>query len=85
MGLALRGEAHLLHVSQHILPAVKHSLPLFSVQLVDEVCSVVFITVLIPTITKEIQQKPEFTFTYLSLYISVIKCIVSCDAVGWKP
>ena len=42
-------EAYLLHVTQHILPAVKHSPPFFRVQLVDEVCRVVLVTVLIPT------------------------------------
>lgn len=45
------GEAYLLHVSQHILPAVKHPPPFFRVQLVDKVCGVVFIRVLIPTNT----------------------------------
>lgn len=40
--------AYLLHVSQHILPAVEHPLPLFAVELVDEVCGVVVIGVLIP-------------------------------------
>lgn len=46
------GITYLLHVSQHILPAVKHSLSFFRVQLVDEVGSVVFITVLIPKNTR---------------------------------
>lgn len=40
--------AHLLHVSQHILPAVKHPPAFFRVQLIDEVCCVVVIAVLIP-------------------------------------
>lgn len=39
---------YLLHVSQHILPAVKHSFTLLSIQLIDKVSSVVFIGVLIP-------------------------------------
>lgn len=39
---------YLLHVTQNILPAVKHSLALLGVELIDEVCGVVFITVLIP-------------------------------------
>lgn len=40
---------YLLHVAQHILPAVKHSSPLLRVQLVDKVRRVVFIRVLIPS------------------------------------
>lgn len=40
---------YLLHVSQHILPGVKHSFAFFRVQLVDKVCGVVLIAVLIPT------------------------------------
>lgn len=39
---------YLLHVSQHILPAVKHSSSLLRIQLVDKVSSVVFIRVLVP-------------------------------------
>lgn len=39
---------YLLHVSQHILPAVKHSFTLLRIQLVDKVSSVVFIGVLVP-------------------------------------
>lgn len=39
---------YLLHVSQHILPAVKHSFTLLRIQLVDEVSSVVFVGVLVP-------------------------------------
>lgn len=39
---------YLLHVSQDILPAVKDSFALFSVQLVDEVSGVVLTGVLIP-------------------------------------
>lgn len=40
---------HLLHVSQHILPAVKHSSALLRIQLVDKVSSVVFTRVLVPS------------------------------------
>lgn len=39
---------YLLHVSQDILPAVKHSFALFAVQLIDEVSGVVLTAVLIP-------------------------------------
>lgn len=42
------GCVYLLHVSQHILPAVKHSSTLLRIQLVDEVSSVVFTGVLVP-------------------------------------
>lgn len=43
-----REYVYLLHVSQHILPAVKHSFTLLCIQLVDKVSSVVFIGVLVP-------------------------------------
>ncbi len=39
---------YLLHVSQDVLPAVKDSFALFTVQLVDEVSGVVLTAVLIP-------------------------------------
>lgn len=38
---------HLLHVTEDVLPAVKHSLPLLGVQLVDEVSGEVFVAVLV--------------------------------------
>lgn len=39
---------YLLHVTQNILPAVKNSPAFLRIELIDEVCGVVFITVLIP-------------------------------------
>lgn len=43
---------YLLHVSQHILPAVEHAPPFFRVQLVDEICGVVVVAVLVPADTQ---------------------------------
>ena len=40
--------AHLLHVAQHVLPAVEHAFALLGVELVDEVGGVVLAAVLIP-------------------------------------
>lgn len=40
---------YLLHVPQHILPAVKDSSTLLRIQLVDEVGGVVFVRVLVPS------------------------------------
>lgn len=42
------GGVYLLHVSQHVLPAVKHPSALLRIQLVDEVSSVVYVGVLVP-------------------------------------
>lgn len=39
---------YLLHVTQNVLPAVKHSPAFLGIELIDEVSGVVFITVLIP-------------------------------------
>lgn len=60
--------AHLLHVSQHILPAVKHPPAFFRVQLIDEVCCVVLIAVLIPDrhtvkVLAEAHSRCELTLT----------------------
>lgn len=44
----LGGASHLLHVSQHVLPAVEHAFALLRVQLVDEVGGVVLTTALVP-------------------------------------
>lgn len=41
-------ETDLLHMTEDVLPTVKHSSSLLSVQLVDEVSGEVFIAVLIP-------------------------------------
>lgn len=43
-----RGGPHLLHVAQHVLPAVEHALALLGVQLVDEVRGVVLAAALVP-------------------------------------
>lgn len=43
---------YLLHVSQHVLPAVEHSSAFFRVQLVDEVRGVVHVGVLVPKRTE---------------------------------
>lgn len=40
--------AHLLHVAQHVLPAVEDALPLLGVQVEDEVSGVVLIALLVP-------------------------------------
>lgn len=42
------GAAHLLHVAQHVLPAVEHAFALFRVELVDEVGGVVLAAALVP-------------------------------------
>ena len=39
---------HLLHVAQHVLPAVEDALPLLRVQVEDEVSGVVLIALLVP-------------------------------------
>lgn len=39
---------HLLHVAEHILPAVEDALPLLRVQVEDEVSGIVLIALLIP-------------------------------------
>lgn len=40
---------HLLQVTQNIDPAVKDALPLSRVEIMNEICGVVFVTFLIPT------------------------------------
>lgn len=46
---------HLLHMSKYILPAVKHTLALFWVQVKDKVCGVVCIAFLISDKKNEVQ------------------------------
>lgn len=58
--------AYLLHVSQHILPGVEHSFPFFGVELVDEVCRVVLVTVLI-SMRRHRERKQMSGFTYATL------------------
>ena len=64
------GLAYLLHVSQYVLPAVKHPPAFFRVQLVDEVCCVVFITVLV---SKQAQHQTGSLVTRNSNFINFIQ------------
>lgn len=41
--------SHLLQVTQNVHPAVKDVLPLRRVEIMDEICGEVFVTLLIPT------------------------------------
>lgn len=54
-------------MTEHILPGVEHSFSFFRVQLVDEVCRVVFIAVLIPTHTHTVKENRR-----LSLHLLII-------------
>ena len=45
--MGCRAPPYLLHVTQHVLPAVKHPFAFFRIQLVDEVGGVVFTAALV--------------------------------------